>query len=262
MEKLITLFSTNSYVLSIATCFTIIGLPLSIILFIKGKKKKQISYDVKTNNLISNKENKYKNLILEYDGKEIENFSSSKFVLWNSGNEVIYKNDISDIDPLVIKLNDGIILEALIIQENNITNKVTLEKIKENEIKINLDYISKYDGIVLKVIHTGINSKQFNFSGTIKGYGKPKYCNARINNLHKFIDKISIKNSKVKRIIEKSLSALVIVLSLFLVVSTVMKIQTEPIFSTIMLCFSLVYLYFGICLFNSNVPNKFNKFFD
>lgn len=260
----INFFGGNLLILGLATCFTIIGLPLSIVFFVKGNKKKKITYNLKTNNIIANKEKKYNKLNLLYNEKEIDNFSSTKFAIWNSGNDIINNTDISDVDLLTIKLQEGIILDASIIQESNKVNEVRIKKDGDNKIIIYFDYLGKLDGIVLQIIHTGIKSDQFNFNGTIKGYGSPVSFQKKVN---KLLNKLTIKNKKTNsrliKFIDRISAILIIIVSFFMMIMSMIAIQGNSwIVGIILFLISLVYFYFGTSILRVDVPKKFDKYFE
>ena len=120
-----------------------------------GKKRKQFSYYIKTNELVLKGSSQIKNLTVSYAGKEIPDLSISHFYIWNSGNLVVNNDDIVSAKPLCIKNTaESTILEAVIIRENEETNAFSISSHEEKAI-IDFDYVEPGQGILVQVLHTG-----------------------------------------------------------------------------------------------------------
>ena len=74
------------------------------------------------------------------------------------------------------------IFEFEIKSESKIENGFQLEKNTENNtIKINFDYISKKDGVKIRILHSGNSIDDINLIGTIKDVGSPININDEKN---------------------------------------------------------------------------------
>lgn len=170
IEELIMKFLQNSWIIFITTTFTIIGIPLSIYLYFKSKKEKSLKFEIKSNNIFKNFESIIENIKVTCEDKNISTLTITKILIWCDGKETIYNTDIATQMPLIIKSKEGKeILEAKIVSSNNQTNNTTLEKLENNNYKINFEFLDNKDGFIIQVVHTGSSSKDIILNGKIKG---------------------------------------------------------------------------------------------
>lgn len=151
----------------------VIGVLLTIFFHHKSKRTKSLKYVLKTNNLFKDHSSKLSGLEVKYKEEAVKDLSITKLMFWNAGKETINGQDITELDPLSIKVDNGIkILEALLIKDNNQASKIELINYSENKYSVKFDYLDQLDGAVVNIIHTGLSSKGIGFGGKIKGIRK------------------------------------------------------------------------------------------
>ncbi len=153
----------------------ILGIITGYILYRRGLKLRLPSWDIRTNNLINNFSSKISKLDIKFDNKEISNLSVSKIVFWNEGREVIDKEDISKSNYLrITPSKESVkILDCKVISRNSdASNFEVLLDPEKNEARLIFDYLNFRWGAVFEVIHTGIESKDIDIVGSIKGVEK------------------------------------------------------------------------------------------
>jgi hypothetical protein len=156
----------------IALILTLIGIRLAV----KYNREKLPFYSMRGFNLMKDYSSNLKNLEVLYERNKIDNLSITNLIFWNAGRETINNSDIVSSDPLRLICNgSGKFLDAKIIYSNNPSNKFQ-HVINEDKtlIHINFDYMDKNDGLILQLLHTDIEPDNIEFSGRIKGAGKPK----------------------------------------------------------------------------------------
>ena len=143
-------------ILTICSLLTIPSLFFAIYTWIKGKQKKEFTMSKDGYCIVREGKKNIKKVSLLFDGKEIEDLSVTKFVIWNSGNVDIRREDIASERPLMIhNIGSASILDANIIVETDSTNHFSVDIIDSDKIIIDFEYANKKDGIVVQVIHTG-----------------------------------------------------------------------------------------------------------
>ena len=165
--------SQNPWISLISLFLTFIGLVITIVLHLRGKRKKAIRYCFKSDLLFEDSKEKIDGLTIKFLGKQISILTATKIIFWNNGTETLNREDFPSNDKFSIRIDiDYDILDVSIKQLNNIPIEV---KIAEDGKKIDIDfeYLDKKDSFILQVFHTGnTNSNIFHVNGTIKGFGK------------------------------------------------------------------------------------------
>ena len=164
----------NPWAWGVLSVITILSFLYAVYCQQKNKEKKEISYAQKSTVLVQNKKSKYQKLSLCYDRDSVDNICVSRFAIWNSGNKVLQTTDMAKSKEIKITLaKEKKILEASIIASTDETNKFSVNVQDENTIIIPFDYIESKDGVVVQIIHTGLNN-DLAISCKIKG-GKSLY---------------------------------------------------------------------------------------
>lgn len=187
--------------------FGLVAILLSIYFYLKSKKIKKISISIKSFNLLSNTISSLPHFSAKYKDQLLDNLTVSKFHLWNSGTDIIKREDISDLDKLRVEFPKHVqILENRIIKESKIANQSKLDtnSSSQNILTINFDYFSKQQGVVFTLIHTGNIKETPKISGTIKSGNI-------LNNIEK-------KYSRFKYFFDELLPGILISISLVLVI--------------------------------------------
>ena len=153
----------------------IVGLSVSIHLYRKGRKKKQISYATSSYNVIKNGvdsqingEKALNKIEILFNNEKIPNLTITKIAFWNSGNIEIKGNDIVIACPYFIEGDkDCNILSADVITEVEPNNQFKIELI-DNHVSIKFDYMNICHGIVIQLIHTG-DREMLKYDGKLIG---------------------------------------------------------------------------------------------
>jgi len=119
---------------------------------------------------------------VSYKGESIKNLSVSKVVIWNNGGATISKKDIDKDEPLkIVAENNIIILDAKVIEPGNKRGKFSVSlsddrtsatiSFKESSEKSHKEsgYLDRYEGIIVRLVHTGTSSAKVNTVGKIIG---------------------------------------------------------------------------------------------
>lgn len=149
----------------------LIGLPLAIYIYVIGKRRSELSYQLREFSVVGGLSAKFPDeLIIHFNNIKVDKITSTELVIWNSGNTTINGYDIVEIDPLRLKCNEGSILKIEILRStrNVIFPNFTL---KENEYRVGFDYLDHNDGFVAQIIHSG-PKKNIKIIGSIKGMPK------------------------------------------------------------------------------------------
>lgn len=160
---------THNSFFPIATFVT--GILVSTYFYYKSRKNKRLKYVIKSFNLIKDHTSKYSGLAIKYKDEEVKTFTVTKLIFWNSGKETIDGKDITDAEPLIIKVKDKFrLLDASIEKSNNTASSINISQVVEGKsASLSFDYLDNLDGAVLNIIHDGVTSKDIEFTGKIKG---------------------------------------------------------------------------------------------
>lgn len=155
MEQVLTTILSNIYVSTFLALCTIVGIPLTIFISHRDKKKKILSISVRTIELVKN--NTIQNLKTIYNDKEINNLFKTEFIFWNNGNTCLKKEDMAE--PIHIEFDDeSSILSTNLVSFIDKTNKISIKKTKDNKCNVGFDYLKKNQGGKIEIYHTGRDS--------------------------------------------------------------------------------------------------------
>ena len=171
---------SNPYAQALLGLCTIGALLFAIYVWIKGKRKKEISVYRSCYELVNFGRSNLNAVKLLYKGHEISDLAITKFAIWNSGNEVINWSDVVEKRPLEIKSKEEHtdILDVNIITESEDTNSFEIAAHEMHCMGIKFDYIEPNDGVVVQVLHTG-STDHVNVDGKIKGGKEIKFVNKK-----------------------------------------------------------------------------------
>ncbi|MEA3281303.1 MAG: hypothetical protein U9Q68_01910 [Euryarchaeota archaeon] len=149
---------------------------LAIFFYLKGKKEKKPTFQIRSFNLVKEFSKKVTTIGLLYSGEKVENLTITKVIFWNMGNEPIRKDDIAVADPIRIVVDNKYeIFEAEILNDTaNEANRFELVKNDNKSIIIAFDFLSHDEGVAIQIAHSGLSSEDVTLTGTIIGSGKPK----------------------------------------------------------------------------------------
>lgn len=181
----------------IGVLFSILGIIVSIYLFYAGKKYRQLAYTCETLN-VSFINNSIGNIKINptYNEKEINNLSITDLIIWSKGRKVINSYDVAPKFPLTIHMpSDTEILEYQIIYQNEFANNFNLSLINDNaSLIINFDYLSRKNGIALRIIHTNNYNGQVSVDVTLKDGKSILHVSKRKGFLYKILNHKYVKN--------------------------------------------------------------------
>ncbi|MGW9531024.1 hypothetical protein ACWHAM_25625 [Paenibacillus terrae] len=143
----------------------IIGYTIS--LYFKSRKK--LSFQ--SNSLLFHITKRYPiSYSKQYKGIYTSKLTRSIYFVWNSGNQVIERNDISSIEPLRIGVKgNSQIIDAKLLKTCREANNIRVTSDNE-QAKLTFDYLNPNDGCVIEIIHT--SKKRPFIVGEIKGISK------------------------------------------------------------------------------------------
>lgn len=157
--------------LFLALC-TVASLFFAIYTWIKGKKTKEISIDNYTNEIVKMGKSPINKLEMKFDGKAIQELSSTIYFLWNSGSDVINASDMVGKKPIKIICEDEQFLNVKILKQSDESNSFQITDFNAANIEISFDYMDSGEGVKIQILHTG-NVEKIQVEYKIKG-GKPK----------------------------------------------------------------------------------------
>ena len=237
------IISSQIFQLSLA----IIGIILAPFFYLKGKKEKKPTFQIRSFNLVKEFSKKVTNIELLYSGENIENLTITKVIFWNRGNEPIRKEDIAVADPIKIVVDSKYeIFEAEILNDTaNEVNRFELVKNDNKSIIITFDFISHGEGVAIRIAHSGVSSEDVALTGTIIGAGKPE----------------EIVYDPDQTYVERSYLTLTLVCLGLFVSGCIGYIDADN--TTIAIQFILIIIFFFIYKFashNHGFPQKFRSF--
>lgn len=169
---------TNPYAWAFLGACTIFSVVFGIWQWYKSKRKKELSCYKNSYTIVKGGKSLLPDLELKYKNEQIHELVITKYAIWNSGNEVLHKEDIVEIKPLQVSCNgeNTRILDVKILQESDNTNQFVITDVNKKYARINFDYAARNDGIVIQIIHTG-DSQDVMVECKIKGGKSVKLLN-------------------------------------------------------------------------------------
>ena len=183
---------SNNLIVSIASLIVgAIGILLAVVFYLKSRRIKRISYAIRSFNLIDDTVSSLPGFAASYNGNEFNNLTALKILFWNSGSELLSRNDITSSDPVRLEFpQDVTVLDAKVSVSSNTANlaKVIIDPDSKNRCMIDFDFLSKGEGFILSVLSNGKPESSPVVEGTIRGGGSP--ISYRPNKSYLLFDKI------------------------------------------------------------------------
>lgn len=237
--------------------FDIIAI-IGFILEVKQQiQKSKPTYTKMTKSYISNECEKFKELSMHYCNKKIRQFSVTTIAFWNGGKHPLKREDYDNIIPYITTSNNCDILDYSINDDFHDNKFVQLSsELKDNKIYFNFKNISKKQGFVVSIKHTGNSNEDIlvNF----------KFCNIKEKNIFIF------KKSRHTSIWSKIFNCIVYLVTLMMLLCIVLSFVVFGKYVTATL-YSLFAIFCAIILFNDmvleqlipykSVPKRFRKHF-
>lgn len=160
----------------ILSLITVISFVFAIYTWITGKRRKEVSVSDISHVILKAGKSQIEKLDVRYNGVNIDNLTSTKLYIWNSGNDVINSSDVVKSKNFTIySCDDTTILDAQIVKETDPSNKFRIAQIEKNMVKIDFDYIDQGEGCLVQLLHTG-SAEVLLFDCKIKGGKKVRRC--------------------------------------------------------------------------------------
>lgn len=140
-----------------------------------SKKTKVPKYCLRSQRVLTDSISSLGPLEIHYDQKRIANLTATEFYFWNHGKETIRQEDIASSDPLQLKIKSPFtILDTKLLKTSSPSNNIIVSLSEDKTIiTLNFEYLDYEQGGIVQILHTGEDSVDLIFSGTIKGFGTP-----------------------------------------------------------------------------------------
>ena len=166
-QRLLAVYDFISSFVSFGTLIGTTGFIFAIWAWFRPKSGKLPIYGCRSFNLINENQPHLKKFKVEFEGRELQTLTISKFVFLNKGHSAIRRDDFPESDPLKISSVGAFeILDAEVLSSTNDAIACTLHRHGPNSIGILFDHLNAGDGFLLRVSHTGNGSKDIDIVGT------------------------------------------------------------------------------------------------
>lgn len=242
----------------ILSALSVFSVAFGIWTWFAGKQRKEISVQCKSDILIKAGKNQIKKLDVLYDGNPIADLTSSKFYIWNSGNQVLQKNDIVTARPIAICSEKAKLLDVQILRMSDPTSAFRINTVSDREINVDFEYMEGGDGVLIQILHTG-DFLDLKFDCKIKGGNDVRDCTREHKNR-----KILLRD-KILDFIAKDFASLVFLVFLAIGIGFVVLFCKETPWTAESFFVSLLLLLFcfsgGLSL-SKSISNFANKLFN
>lgn len=155
------------------------GAVVSYIFYLRSIREKAICFGRETAVLFSaGQAGDLPKLEISYGGQPIQNIARTRICIWNSGNEVIERNNFVAAAPLCIvphldendsdKDTDVLLLDCRVEKASRKESNCSAEISADNKhVLLGFDYLEPDEGYVVDIVHS--KRASFNLSGAIKG---------------------------------------------------------------------------------------------
>ncbi|MFT3911426.1 MAG: hypothetical protein QM737_18530 [Ferruginibacter sp.] len=272
MKHFLKWLNDNQWLNLIFLVLAILSIILSFYLFIKSKKKKRPQYSKRSINVISDKIQSVGDIKISYQGKNVNNLTVTKIVIFNSGNETINNDDQAASDKLRIIASDGVeLLGTEVLFMSSSANNINFT-INDNVVDLQFDYLDPNQGFIIKIIHSGKNSSALDVKGTFKSSGEVKEVKSTFfdNAILKLLLEPSLPrlwkapNKKTRREVVQTFPWVALITGIFLTSSYYfMNSLSKPLKITLVIA-GVFYIIIGLAMFSSRktLPSDFDSFYD
>lgn len=171
LEKLM----RNPYAWLVLALCSIFSLVFAIYTWIIGRKRKEISIDYSSNAIIKQGKTPIEKLNIEFDGKQIQDLVATTYCIWNSGNEVISKEDVVG-KHLKIECESEVLLDTQVIIQSDESNNFVVTNMASNSIELGFEYMDSGEGVRLQILHTNLTDDLL-LCCKLKGGNPIRNCN-------------------------------------------------------------------------------------
>ena len=169
MEELISDLSRNSWIWLILAVITVLGLFLSIYLYLLSKKEKKIVFDFKRTKYLNLEDyDQMSEIEFYYKKKKIDKFFMYVYCITNFGKDSVIRNDVAGLDRIRVESKEETdILDYKILFYSEKSNNFSISK-RENSCIIDFDYMDYGHGVVFQII----SQSPLELSGKVIGQRK------------------------------------------------------------------------------------------
>ena len=152
------------------TAIGVLGIVLAVVFYMRSRRKTALAYQTSHVTLVGGRGPAFPDEVeIRFSGTVVQRVTTTRVVLWNSGNQTVYGQNIVTLDPLRIELSaDRTILKTEILREPKKVNGWKVTETSPSHLRLEFDYLEPRDGLVLKVTHSGSRC-EFRIAGTIQG---------------------------------------------------------------------------------------------
>lgn len=176
VERWVRDFVSNPYVSLSTIILAVISVIYSYYLYRKSLKYKYLSFNLTSLNIVRNSKSAFPKLSISYESTQLDTLTTSNIVIRNYGTDAVTRQDIAPADPIRISTRSESgeqILDYEVSYTSNPTNKISANKVSANIIEITFDFLDPNDYVMIKVLHTGVDSQALVVNGTVIGATKP-----------------------------------------------------------------------------------------
>ena len=156
----------------IGTVLALLGLLAAYYFYRKSQRQPRISHQRSEVAIVGGGTTDFpSDLQIRFGDKVVPRVTSTRIILWNSGNETFSRNQLLDDDPLRVEISEGeTILQASVLRRTRGVNNLVLAMNEESPRSANIafEYLDPEDGATLEVLHTDSRTN-LGIKGTIKG---------------------------------------------------------------------------------------------
>jgi len=145
--------------LNFSNILAVFGVVLAFYFYFKSKNNYQILYFCEDTTVVGSKSAKFGNdLKIYFGGVEVPRVTSTRFIMWNSGNVTIRPQNIANSDPISIINEDGVIIlsskvVSVVSMDTNLSFKWT--GLNNSSPVLEFDFIRPGEGLVCDIVHSG-----------------------------------------------------------------------------------------------------------
>jgi len=170
---------SNPWVGIAGTLFGIIGILVSVVLYLRTRRFQQPAYYKTSLRWYDGKQAPHSDIRLMFRGKEISRFTITQLAFWNAGNQTVREADFVPASPLRLVISEDI--EVFDIRITRVTTpeirasldtREPLNAGMKKEIPVHFDYLDKDDGFSIQAIHDGSTDEKISFVGKLPGVSK------------------------------------------------------------------------------------------
>lgn len=153
----------------------VIGVGLGLLIYYFRFYRRSVFFCSTSFNLSNTGSTDSNKLKIMFGNDEINKLTVTHIAFWNGGKKTIDKSDILlQEEPRIESKDENEIYDMEILKQSDPSNVFVITQTDEGLYLLTFNHISKSQGCVIKILHSGLASDDINISGKIKGIGKIK----------------------------------------------------------------------------------------